>query len=74
VARLAEKRLLIAYYTGGGNTERMAEEIGKGAEGKGINVEIEGIEGLRVAVLKTWQMLMGLWWVLLHISVMWLGR
>jgi NAD(P)H dehydrogenase (quinone) len=44
VARLAEKRLLIAYYTGGGNTERMAEEIGKGAEGKGINVEIEGIE------------------------------
>lgn len=41
---MAEKRLLIAYYTGGGNTERMAEEIGKGAEGKGINVEIEGIE------------------------------
>jgi len=41
---LAHRRLLIAYYTGGGNTGRMAEEIGKGAEGEGVDVEIKRIE------------------------------
>ena len=41
---MARSRLLIAYYTGGGNTERMAEGIGKGAEGEGVDVEIKRIE------------------------------
>jgi len=41
---LAQSRLLIAYYTGRGKTERMAEDIGKGAEGEGVDVEIKRIE------------------------------
>jgi len=44
VVGLAQSRLLIAYYTGGGNTETMAEEIGKGAEGERVDVEIKRIE------------------------------
>jgi len=38
------KRLLITYYTGGGNTKRMAEAIGKGAESQGVKVEIKRVE------------------------------
>jgi len=41
---LAQRRLLIAYYTKAGNTGRMAEEISKGAESEGVDVEIKMIE------------------------------
>lgn len=41
---LATKRLLVVYYTGTGNTKRMAEEIGKGAEQLGVNVQIKSVE------------------------------
>jgi len=43
VKRLA-KRLLIAYYTGTGNTKRMADAIGKGAERLGVTVEVKRVE------------------------------
>ena len=38
------KRLLIAYYSGTGNTRRMAEAIGKGAERLGVMVEVKRVE------------------------------
>lgn len=38
------KRLLIVYYTGSGNTKRMAEEIGRGAEQLGVAVEVKRVE------------------------------
>jgi len=41
---LTTKRLLVAYYTGTGHTERMAEEIGEGAERLGVEVEVKRIE------------------------------
>jgi len=41
---LATKRLLVVYYTGTGNTKRMAEEIGKGAEQLGVNVQVKSVE------------------------------
>lgn len=41
--RLATKRLLVVYYTGTGNTKRMAEEIGKGAERLGVEVEVKSV-------------------------------
>jgi NAD(P)H dehydrogenase (quinone) len=41
---LANKRLLVVYYTGTGNTKRMAEEIGKGAEQLGVNVQTKSVE------------------------------
>jgi len=48
VKRLAAKRLLITYYTGTGNTKRMAEEIGKGAEQLGVRVEVKRVEECRL--------------------------
>jgi len=42
--RLATKRLLVVYYTGTGNTKKMAEEIGKGADQLGVNVQIKSVE------------------------------
>jgi len=44
VNELATKRLLVVYYTGTGNTKRMAEEIGKGAEQLGVNVQTKSVE------------------------------
>lgn len=38
------KRLLIIYYSGAGNTKRMAEAIGKGAEGLGVTVDLKRVE------------------------------
>ncbi|MCD6593157.1 flavodoxin family protein [Candidatus Bathyarchaeota archaeon] len=37
---MRSKRLLIVYYSGTGNTRKMAEEIGEGARSVGVNVEI----------------------------------
>jgi len=37
-------RLLVIYYSVGGNTKRMAEEIRKGAEKEGVFVEIKRVE------------------------------
>jgi NAD(P)H dehydrogenase (quinone) len=41
---LATKRLLVVYYTGTGNTKKMAEEISKEAEQLGVNVQIKSVE------------------------------
>jgi len=43
VIGLAAKRLLVVYYTGTGNTKRMAEEIRKGAEQSGVVVEVKSV-------------------------------
>jgi len=47
VKRLA-KRLLITYYTSTGNTKRMADAIGKGAERLGVTVEVKRVEECRL--------------------------
>ena len=41
---MANKRLLVVYYTGTGNTKKMAEKIGKGAEQLGVNVQVKSVE------------------------------
>ncbi len=46
------KQLLITYYTGTGNTERMAKEIAKGAQQVGINVVVKRVETCEVDDLK----------------------
>jgi NAD(P)H dehydrogenase (quinone) len=48
VRKLTEKRLLVAYYTGTGNTRRMAEAIAKGAERLGVTVEVKEVEECRL--------------------------
>jgi len=45
---LVAKRLLITYYSGTGNTKRMAEEIGRGAEQLGVKVEVKRVEECRL--------------------------
>jgi len=45
------KKLLIVYYTGTGNTGRMAEEIAKGAESLGVKVELKRVEECRLTDL-----------------------
>lgn len=41
---MATKRLLVTYYSGTGNTKRMAEEIGKGAARLGVKVDVKNVE------------------------------
>lgn len=41
--RLATIQVLITYYSGTGNTKRMAEEIAQGAEGVGVAVKVKEI-------------------------------
>lgn len=41
---MGSKRLLIIYYSGTGNTRRMAEEIGEGAKRLGVEVDVKRVE------------------------------
>jgi multimeric flavodoxin WrbA len=41
---LAEKRLLIVYYSHTGGTQRMAELIREGAEESGVSVDVKRVE------------------------------
>lgn len=41
---MVSKKLFITYYSGTGNTKRIAEEIGKGAERLGVKVEVRNVE------------------------------
>jgi NAD(P)H dehydrogenase (quinone) len=41
---LVSKQLLIVYFSGEGSTKRMAEEICKGAEGSGVQVDVISVE------------------------------
>ena len=43
--------LLVAYHSKKGSTQRMAEEIAKGAKDAGANVIIKGIAGCSMADL-----------------------
>jgi NAD(P)H dehydrogenase (quinone) len=38
------KQILITYYSGSGNTKRMAEEIAQGATGVGVAVQVKEVE------------------------------
>lgn len=48
---LATKQLLVTYYTGTGNTKRMAEEIGKGAKRVGVKVDVRSVEECKLSDL-----------------------
>lgn len=41
---MATPEVLIAYYTGKGDTRRMAEEIAKGAERQGVKARLKRVE------------------------------
>ena len=48
---MATKRLLVVYYSGTGNTKSMAEEISKGAERLGVEVEVKSVGECRLSDL-----------------------
>jgi len=41
---MSRPSLLVAYYTGGGNTERMAKAIAEGAEAGGVEATVKRVE------------------------------
>ena len=41
---MSRSSLLILYYTGSGNTERMARAIGRGAEAEGVRATVKRVE------------------------------
>jgi flavodoxin short chain len=46
------KKILIAYWSGGGNTEIMAKQIAKGAEDAGAEVTIKPVGGVTPDMVK----------------------
>jgi len=48
---LTTKQLLITFYSGAGNTKRMAEEIAQGAERVGITVKVKKVEDCWISEL-----------------------
>lgn len=44
-------KIMVVYWSGTGNTEKMAEAIAKGAEGKGATVECKNVANVSVADL-----------------------
>lgn len=52
VSTMADKTLLIMYYTNSGNTRRMAEAIATGAQRQGVTVELKRVEECQLSDLK----------------------
>lgn len=48
---MTTKRLLIIYYSGTGNTKRMAEEIALGAKGADVTVMVKMVENCKLSDL-----------------------
>jgi NAD(P)H dehydrogenase (quinone) len=48
---LKARRLLIVYFSEGGSTERMAEEIREGAERSGVQTEVMNVEKCKLSDL-----------------------
>lgn len=44
-------KIMVVYWSGTGNTEKMAEAVAKGAEGKGASVECRNVSSVSVADL-----------------------
>ncbi len=48
---MADKTLLITYYTSSGNTRRMAEAIATGAQRQGVTIELKRVEECQLSDL-----------------------
>lgn len=42
------KKVLVAYYSKGGNTKKMAELIAEGLKSKGVDVTVDSVENINV--------------------------
>lgn len=45
------KKVLVAYYSKGGNTKKMAEMIADGLKSKGVDVTLESVENINIDTL-----------------------
>lgn len=45
------KKVLVAYYSKGGNTKKMAELIADGLKSKGVDVTLESVENINIDTL-----------------------
>lgn len=45
------KKVLVAYYSKGGNTKKMAEMIADGLRAKGVDVTIDSVESINIDTL-----------------------
>jgi NAD(P)H dehydrogenase (quinone) len=48
---MASKKMLILFYSGGGNTQRMANAIAKSVRSSTINVTVESVEKFDISLL-----------------------
>ena len=48
---MSSEKILILYYSGGGNTKRMAEAIGEAMRSGGMNVTVKDVEKFDVSLL-----------------------
>ena len=48
---MSSKKVLILFYSGSGNTQKMAKTIGEGISSSSINVTVEGVEKFDTSLL-----------------------
>jgi len=48
---MSSKKMLILYYSGGGNTQRMAEAIGEATRSSAMNVTVKDVEKFDISLL-----------------------
>ena len=48
---MSSKKMLILYYSGGGNTQRMAEAIGEAMRSSAMNVTVRDVEKFDISLL-----------------------
>ncbi len=48
---MSSKTMLILYYSGGGNTQRMAGAIGEAMRSNAVNVTVKGVEECDISLL-----------------------